>query len=93
MVIWSDTLTNAGTWMGVTTSQAGVILSLMFTISTLVAILIATKGRKAEFTTPIGMLFLTVLFTFLGWYPVWTGSVLALILAIFVGKIISGGLS
>lgn len=92
MVIWSDTLTNAGTWMGVTTTQAGVILSLMFTLATLLAILIATKGRKAEFTVPTGALFLTVLFTFLEWYPVWTGSVLALVLAIFVGKIISGGL-
>ena len=92
MVIWADTLTNAGTWMGVTTSEAGVILSLMFTLATLLAILIATKGRKAEFTVPTGALFITVLFTFLGWYPVWTGSVLALVLAIFVGKIISGGL-
>ena len=78
--------------MGVTTTQAGVILSLMFTLATLLAILIATRGRKAEFTVPTGTLFLTVLFTFLGWYPVWTGSVLALVLAIFVGKIISGGL-
>lgn len=93
MVIWSDTLTNAGTWMDVTPVQAGVILSLMFTLATLLAILIATKGRRAEFTVPTGALFVTVLFTFLGWYPVWTGSVLALVLAIFVGKIISGGLS
>ncbi len=93
MVILSDTLANAGTWMGVTASQAGVILSLMFSLATILAILIATKGRKAEFTVPTGALFVTVLFTFLGWYPVWTGSVLALILAIFVGKIISGGLS
>ena len=92
MVVWSDTLVNAGTWMGVTTSEAGVILSLMFTLATLLAILIATRGRRAEFTAPTGALFLTVLFTFLGWYPVWVGSVLALVLAMFVGKIVSDGL-
>ena len=92
MVIWSDTLANAGTWMGVTSSQAGTILSLMFTLATLLAILIATRGRRAEFTVPTGTLFLTVLFTFLGWYPVWIGSVLALVLAMFVGKIVSDGL-
>ena len=77
--------------MDVTASQAGVILSLVFTLATVLAILIATRGKKAEFTVPVGTLFVTVLFTFLGWYPVWTGSVLALVLAIFVGKIISGG--
>lgn len=92
MVIWSDYLTNAGTWLGVTAVQAGVILSLSMTLGVVVAILIATRGKRAEFTVPVGTLFLTVLFTFLGWYPIWTGSVLALVLAIFVGKVISGGL-
>jgi hypothetical protein len=89
--MWGDYLTNAGTWLDVTAVQAGVILSLAVTLAVLVAILIATRGRKAEFTVPTGALFLTVAFTYMGWYPIWTGSVLSLVLAIFVGKIISGG--
>jgi len=92
VVVWQDYLTNAGTWLGVTAVQAGIILSLSVTLGVVVAILIATRGRKAEITVPVGTLFVTVLFTFLGWYPIWTGSVLALVLAIFVGKVISGGL-
>lgn len=92
MVIWSDYLTNAGTWMGVTATQAGVMLSMAITLAVVMTILIATRGKKAEITVPVGSLFTTVLFTFMGWYPIWTGSVLALVLAIFVGKVISGGL-
>lgn len=91
MVLWSDVLANAGTWMGVTATEAGVILSLAITLATILTILIATRGKQAQFTVPTGALFLMVLFTFMGWVPVWTGSVLALVLAIFVGKIISGG--
>ena len=90
-MIWSEVMINAGIWMGVTASQAGTILSLVFTLAMIVAILIATRGKRAEFTVPTGTLFLTVFFTFLGWYPVWTGSVLALVLAIFVGQIIMKG--
>ena len=33
----------------------------------------------------------SLFFTFTGWYPVWVGSVLALVLALFVGKTLSGG--
>lgn len=93
MVIWADYLATVADFMGTTGAQAGVILSLVITTSLGLAILIATRGRKAEFTIPVATLLVTVFFTFVGWYPIWTGSVLALVLAIFVGKIISGGLS
>lgn len=89
MVIWSDALANIADWMGMTSTQAGTMMSLIMTAFFILAILIATRGAKAEFTTPIGALFITVLFTFMGWYPVWTGSVLALVLAIFLGFVIS----
>jgi hypothetical protein len=91
MVIWSDYLASVADFMGTTTTQAGVLLSLIVMIALGLAILIATKGRKAEFTIPVAMLLSAVLFTYIGWLPVWTGSVLSLVLAIFVGKVVSGG--
>ena len=91
MVIWADSLANIADWMGLTTLEAGTMMSLILTCCFVMAILIATKGKKAEFTVPVGTLFVTVLFTFMGWYPVWTGSALALILSIFTGWVISRG--
>ncbi len=67
------------------------MFSLMFTIGLIVAVLIATRGRKPEVTVTFVSLFVTVFFTFLGWYPVWIGSVLALVISILLAKIISGG--
>jgi len=89
MVIGSDYLTNVATAMGVTAIQAGVILSLIFTAGTIITILIATKGEKPQITMPLGALFPTVLFTFMGWYPIWTGSALALVLSIFIAYVFS----
>ena len=89
MVIWSDALANMADWMGLTSTQAGTMMALILTCCFILAIIIATKGRKGEFVVPLGTLFVTVLFTFMGWYPIWTGSALALVLSIFIGWVIS----
>lgn len=89
MVIWSDWLTAIADAMEVTQTQAGVMISLIFTILVVVIILIATRGKSAQITVPIGSLLMTVLFTFMGWLPVWFGSVIALVLAIFIAYIFS----
>lgn len=91
MVIWSDYLTNASTFLGVTPTQAGVMLSIAITLAMSLTILIATRGRKAEITIPLTLLLATILFTFMAWYPFWTGSVISLVLSIIVAKIISSG--
>ncbi len=90
MVIWNDWLTSAGSAMEITASQAGVILSLVFTSVIIIVIVIGSKGRSLEISTPLGAVLGITLFTFMGWLPLWTGSALALILAIFLGKTISG---
>lgn len=89
MVIWADYLTSIASAIGTTTTQAGVMFSLIFTIATIFVVLVATRGRKPQITMPLSALFPTVLFTFMGWYPVWTGSALALILAIFIAYVFS----
>jgi exosortase/archaeosortase len=76
--------------MGVTQTEAGVILSLVFTSCIVIIIVIGSKGKSLEYTTPIGSLLGLVFFTYIGWLPLWTGSALALVVAIFLGKVISG---
>jgi len=86
MAIWTDWLTDAGTALEMTPTQAGTFLSLSVTIVIILAILIATKGRGAEYTVSIGALFCMILFTFIGWMPVWTGSVIGIVLALFIAN-------
>lgn len=86
MAIWTDWLTDAGTALEMTPTQAGTFLSLSITIVILLAILIATRGRKAEYTVSIGGLLCMILFTFMGWMPAWTGSVIGIVLALFIAN-------
>ena len=86
MAIWSDWLEVAGTALEMTTTQAGTFLSLGITIVIILAIMIATRGRKAEYTVSIGALMCMILFTFMGWMPMWTGSVIGIILAVFIAN-------
>lgn len=89
MVVWSQYLQNVADFMNTTSSEAGVILSLMLTISFLLIVLISTRGKGAIVTMPVTSFFAILFFTFIGWFPVWTGSVIALVLVIFVGYIFS----
>lgn len=86
MAIWTEWLTAAGTALDMTPTQAGTFLSLTVTIVIVLAILIATRGRKAEYTVSIGALLCMILFTFIGWMPVWTGSVIGIVLAVFIAN-------
>ena len=90
MAIWSEYLTSIAGALGVTPTQAGMIFSLVFTIGLLVVALISTKGRKPELTLTLSALFSTMLFTGMGWYPVWVGSVLALVVALLFIMFIKG---
>lgn len=91
MVIWSDWLTSASTALEMSEAQAGTFLSLVITIVIVLAILIATRGKMAQYTVSIGALLCMILFTFMGWMPVWTGSVIGIVLAIFIASVFRGG--
>lgn len=91
MVIWGDYLASIALAMDTTETNAGIMFSLIFSIGLIVVVLIATKGRRPEVSVTFLSLFTTVFFTFLGWYPIWIGSVLALVISILLAKIISGG--
>ena len=89
MVVWTQYLQNIADFMNTTATEAGIIMALMLTISILMIVLIVTRGSGAIVTMPITSLFSILLFTFIGWFPIWTGSVIALVLVIFIGYIFS----
>lgn len=89
MVVWTDYLTSIADAIGTNATQAGMIFSLIFTMGIIIVVVIGTKGRKPQVTMPLSAFFPIILFTFMGWLPVWTGSVIALVLAIFIGYVFS----
>jgi len=89
MVVWTDYLTSIADAIGTTATEAGMIFALIFTMGIILVVIIATKGRKPQVTMPLSAFFPTILFTFMGWYPIWVGSVIALILAIFIAYVFS----
>jgi hypothetical protein len=91
MVIWSNYLASIAAAFGTSSTEAGIIFSLTFTIGLIAFGLIATEGRRSEVSVPYISLFTTILFTFMGWYPIWLGSVMALVISILLAKIIAGG--
>ena len=91
MVLWADWLASVAAGLDVGTTDAGILFSLGFTIMLILVVLIATKGKKATVSVSFTALFATLFFLVLGWYPVWMGSVLALVLSIIIAAIFSRG--
>jgi hypothetical protein len=89
MPVWAQTLQNIADSLQVTQSEAGIIMSLSFTIGCIVVLVIATRGKGAITTIPVIGFFNILLFTFLGWFPIWTGSIIALVLVVFMAYVIS----
>ena len=86
-MVWEDWLAAAAPILGVTTSQAGVILALLFTfIFVIMAGLASPKHAEVGFS--ITALIFTFLFTFVEWYPIWTGTALSLVLAMLTAIVV-----
>lgn len=89
MVVWADWLTSIASALETTVIEAGIIFSLAFTILLIVVVLIATEGKNAAEPIMFTSLFATVFFTFLGWYPIWVGSVLSLVVSLLIASFVS----
>lgn len=88
MVVWSGFLDAAALGMGTTSTQAGLILSLIFTIAIIIVVAIATGGQAAQVTMPLSGVLGMILFLALGWMPQVLGTILALVSALFVVQVI-----
>ena len=90
MVVWVQYLEAIADFLNTTTTQAGIIMSLIITICLTLVTLIAIRGKFGSvIIVPIMDFFIVIFFTFIGWFPIWTGSVIALILAMFVGYVLT----
>jgi len=88
-MIWETFITAASEVLGLTVEQAGIFISLLINLS--VSFAFGLLARKKTPVVLLGSMSLVMVLTiFLGWFPVWTGSVLALILAALAAKV-SGG--
>jgi len=88
MVVWSDWLDAAATALGMTTPQAGIFIALTTIMSIVIALAIATRGKRILESSSLCVLLGLILFTYMGWLPTWTGSTLALVTALFIARYI-----
>lgn len=87
-MLWEYWLSNCADALAITTEQAGIIMSLFLTVLISFVFVLATRSKKIEYVITVVPLFTTILFVYIGWFPTWTGSLLALILTIIVGAMV-----
>lgn len=90
-MIWSYWLHEAALVLELTDEQAGILLSLLISVLLALTFTVATKGKRAAEVMMGSLLVSVIIFTFMGWFPLWTGSVIGLILALLLARTVSGG--
>lgn len=90
MAIGQTYLNTIGSALGITAIETGIMISLMFSMFAIFFGLIATNGKQPQVTVSFISLFATLIFTFMGWYPIWVGSVLSLVISIMLAMMFSG---
>jgi len=87
-MVWEDWLASVAPILGTTTIQAGVILALIFTFAFSIMAAISAP-RYADKGIPITSLIFTFLFTYVEWYPIWTGTALSLVLSLWTARVLT----
>ena len=87
-MLWSEWLTAIAPILGVTVGEAGIILGLLFSaVFALLGGLISTDNVAISMGIPAFMGIL--IFTFANWLPYFTGSAIAMILALLIARELS----
>ena len=88
-MLWEDWLTAIAPILSLTVNQAGIVLGLLFTVVfALLGGLITQKNVTISMGIPALMGLL--IFTYAAWLPYFTGSAIALIVALLVARELSG---
>lgn len=90
-MLWETWLESAALGMSTTTEQAGIIISFILTIVAIILVAMAGQGKHIEISAPITSLFSILFFVYIGWFPTLLGTVIAAIMAVFVGRVMMGG--
>ena len=91
-MIWQDWVESAAAIMGVTTTQAGVILGFFIILVLIVILIIGQRGRQVDKTVPYVALFSVILFTYIGWFPLVLGTLIGIVISILIAGRISKAL-
>jgi hypothetical protein len=93
--MFEDFIRQVASMMGTTSTLAGIVMSLILTVILLLLVAVATKGKAFEYVSLMIGLLSTVMFTAMSWYPIWTGAVMALGIALlggwYLSKLSGGG--
>lgn len=89
-MLWQDWIEAFSAAVEMTTDQGAIFLSLFLTIVLVMCVLIVTKGKKVQVTLPATCLLAFVFWIFMGWFPSWSGSVIAVVFALMLAKDYSG---
>ena len=88
-MLWESWLTAIAPILGLTVPQAGIVLGLFFgAVFALLGGLISTENVTITMGIPAFMGIL--IFTYANWLPYFTGTAIALILALLIAKELSG---
>lgn len=79
-MIFEDWITSIAPALGMSTIQAGTFLALVLIAGFVLVVSISTKNLGASV---LGAFLGLIVFLFMGWIPVWVGSVMALMLGIY----------
>lgn len=90
-MIWQEWIESFAAAVDMTTDQGAIFLSIFLTIVLLMCVLIVTNGKKVQTTLPGTCLIAFILWMFMGWFPTWSGSVIALVFAMMLARDFSGG--
>ena len=88
-MLWLAWMTVAASILGIDVTSAALLISTLITMVFMFAIVIATKGRKADVSIPATGLISFIVWIILGWYPTWIGAVIAFMFALLLGKTVT----
>jgi len=90
-MIWENWLESVALGLNTSITQTGIMLSMIGIISIMVIVSVATRGRGLEVLIPLTTLMGVLFFIFLGWLPVYLGTVLAVVMAVYIGSVVLRG--
>ena len=90
-MVWEGWLATIAPSIGVTASQAGILMSFLFMFVSILMVAGAAP-KYANVGIPITAFIGALFFSYVAWLPVWTGTALSFILAIWAAISIKEGL-
>lgn len=85
MALWELFLTEAGSALNITANQAGIVLSL---IGTAIFDAVIGIGTGSGIAVVIASVLGIISFSAIGWFPVWTGAVIAIVFGVIFANAI-----